>query len=173
MNNSKSDKTLAPEEASALGRAIRQACDSRLGVLDADFMCKSIGTLPSRPLLTAPSTCAVADIIARLRESRAGCVVLTDAAGRVAGIFSERDLVLKVTEDYSTRLMHPISQYMTVNPTTVNPETTVAFALNLMSQGGFRHLPIVDATEHPIALLSVRDVIDAIVAKFMDDVMAV
>jgi CBS domain-containing protein len=56
---------------------------------------------------------------------------------------------------------------MTADPVRERPETTIAFALTLMSNGGFRHLPIVDDEDQPIGILSVKDVVDFLVQKMM------
>jgi CBS domain-containing protein len=61
---------------------------------------------------------------------------------------------------------------MTKEPMTVTPEVTLAYALNLMSQGGFRHLPVVDDAGRPSGVLSVKDVIDLIVSQFVEDALA-
>jgi len=62
----------------------------------------------------------------------------------------------------------PIESVMTKDPVCERPETTVAYALNLMSHGGFRHLPIVDQDMMPIGILSVKDVVDYLVGKMME-----
>jgi CBS domain-containing protein len=56
---------------------------------------------------------------------------------------------------------------MTAKPVTERPDVSLAFALNLMSNGGFRHVPIVDQDNMPIGILSVKDVIDHIVQKMV------
>ena len=58
---------------------------------------------------------------------------------------------------------------MTRDPFTIKPNSPVAFALSLMSEGGFRHVPIVDEDGMPISTLSVRDIVDYVVAKVSDD----
>jgi CBS domain-containing protein len=60
-----------------------------------------------------------------------------------------------------------VKDFMTASPITERPDASLAFALNLMSNGGFRHIPIVDQDKMPIGVLSVKDVIDHIVAKMV------
>jgi len=56
---------------------------------------------------------------------------------------------------------------MTKKPIRERPEASLAFAINLMSNGGFRHIPIVDQDDVPIGIISVRDVVDHIVKKML------
>lgn len=158
--------------AGEMGEAIRTACDRRLGVLDSHFMCKSVGNIPSKQPICAHPEDSVEKVLGMLRENKTGCVVVIDETGATLGIFSERDFVIKISGDYTARMSRPISEYMTREPMTVTADCTLAFALNLMSQGGFRHLPIVDERGRPNAVLSVKDVVDVIVGQFVSDVMA-
>lgn len=157
---------------SQMGEAIRMVCDRRLGVLDSHFMCRSVGTIPCKQAVCAAPTDTVEKVLSLLRENKTGCVVVIDSSGIMQGIFSERDFILKISADFVNRIKTPISEYMTREPMSVTADCTLAFALNLMSQGGFRHLPLVDEMGRPNGVLSVKDVVDAIVGQFIEDVMA-
>jgi CBS domain-containing protein len=52
----------------------------------------------------------------------------------------------------------PLQPVMTLNPETVSPDDTLAFALHKMDVGGYRHLPVVEGGR-PVGIISVRDVI--------------
>ncbi len=168
--DTKNDRSLPT--STQMGEAIRMACDRRLGVLDSHFMCRSVGTLPCKPAISAAPTDSVEKVLALLRENKTGCVVIVDGAGVLQGIFSERDFILKISGDFQNRISAPISEYMTRDPMVVTSDCTLAYALNLMSQGGFRHLPLVNEAGHSNGVLSVKDVVDVIVGQFIDDVMA-
>jgi CBS domain-containing protein len=60
-----------------------------------------------------------------------------------------------------------VDQFMTRNPIRERPEASLAFALNLMSNGGFRHVPIVDQDDMPIGIISVKDVVEHIVRTML------
>ena len=64
----------------------------------------------------------------------------------------------------------PDGPVMTRNPETLEPDNSIAFALNKMSVGGYRHIPIVEG-DKPIGVLSVRDVVDFLVDLFPEDVL--
>jgi|GEM_PF-564318 len=156
-----------------IGSAIRVACDRRLGVLDSHFMCRSVAQIPSKTATCASPEDSVKQVLTLLREHKTGCVVIVNEVGVTQGIFSERDFILKISADCSSaRMSLPIKDFMTREPMTVTSDCTLAFALNLMSQGGFRHIPIVDEMGRPNSVLSVKDVVDVIVSQFVADVLA-
>ncbi len=158
---------LQPEQMS---EALRMVCEHQYGVVDSNFLCRPVSTLdPSEPL-TVSKDALVDEVMLLLKNNRVGCVLVVDDAEKLVGIFSERDFVIKV---YGTEGEHetPISKHMTPNPITVAPDETVAYALNLMSQGGFRHLPLVDDQNYPIGIVSVKDAIDQISSSFLDDLL--
>ncbi len=139
-------------------------CQTNLGALDKSFLCKSVGVLNcGTPALISEEHGTVAEALSILKAKKLGCLGVVDSKGAIKGIFSERDFILKVADDYQKRAQDSIALYMTKNPVTQAPDTTIAFALNLMSQGGFRNLPIVDADGVPLFIISVKDVIDFMV----------
>lgn len=77
-------------------------------------------------------------------ERRVGAVLVAEDGKTLIGIFTGRDAVRALAEGLdpaATRL----SEVMTAEPTTIEPDATAIEALRLMSDGGFRHLPIVEA----------------------------
>lgn len=75
-------------------------------------------------------------------ERRVGAVVVTDAGGRLKGIFTGRDAV-RVLRDNMDAVHTTLGVTMTPNPKTLAPECTTIEALRAMHDGGFRHIPIV------------------------------
>ena len=95
-----------------------------------------------------PLTLAGGDTLQRacqcMHEQRIGAVMVADDGVTLRGIFTGRDAVRALAECHdpvSTR----IETLMTPEPTTIAPNVTAVEALRLMSDGGFRHLPVVDA----------------------------
>ena len=83
------------------------------------------------------------------------CVLADD---RLIGIFSERDILQKVVAAGRDPDTIMVAEAMTPDPRTVGPETSLTDALALMTDGHFRHLPVVDDNGHVIAMLSIRDI---------------
>ena len=75
--------------------------------------------------------------------------------GRLEGIFTERDLVRALSHDIGAS-SQPVTQWMTPNPVTVGPETSVERALEIMLDGNFRHLPVTEG-DRVVGVVSIRD----------------
>jgi CBS domain-containing protein len=75
-------------------------------------------------------------------ERRVGAVLVTNEDGLLCGIFTGRDAVRAIGSPKLDALT-PLSAAMTLNPQTIAPEATAIDALRLMSDCGFRHLPVV------------------------------
>jgi CBS domain-containing protein len=82
--------------------------------------------------------------------------VLVTAAGRLVGIFTDRDAVLKVAGQQAVG-SRSIATLMTRDPVVLRHDETIAVAINKMAVGGFRHIPIVD-NGRPTGVVTARDV---------------
>lgn len=96
-----------------------------------------------RPLLLAPS-CSVRDACRQMRERGVGAVLVSDADGRLLGIFTGRDAVARVLAAGKNATKTKLGDVMTPNPTTMSQKLTAIDALRLMWDGGFRHIPLVE-----------------------------
>ncbi len=152
-------------------QAIRDACSRRFGVVDSQFLCQSVSSVQTRSALVFKSDTSVAEVLVGLRSSKRGSVLLVDTLGKLEGIFTERDFVQRLGDCYAAQASAQISRFMTKDPAVILPEHTIAYALNLMSQGGFRHLPLVDQHSVPVGVLSVKDVVDHIVDSLTRDLL--
>jgi CBS domain-containing protein len=95
-----------------------------------------------RPV-TMPTTASVREACAEMHKNSIGAVLVTDAKGGLAGIFTGRDLVRIVADGKSaeTTVLHSA---MTANPHTMPPGNHAIDALRVMRDGGFRHMPVVE-----------------------------
>ena len=109
------------------------------------------------PVLPADAT--VGDAVKLLNEVGHGCIVVVEDDVLV-GIFSERDLVSKQTTDQGVDLNTPLREAMTPDPVVLKGSHSIAYALNEMALGGFRHLPLVDDDDKPVGILSTRDILN-------------
>lgn len=85
----------------------------------------------------------VREAAAILAEKRIGALPVMDA-GRVVGIFSERDVIYRLAEFDAACLDKKVGEVMTSPPITVEPSTKVDEALALMTRRRIRHLPVLD-----------------------------
>jgi CBS domain-containing protein len=65
----------------------------------------------------------------------------------------------------------PVRKLMTGNPETLRPSDSIAYALNKMSLGGYRHIPLVDNSDAPVGVISVKDIVNYLVKLFPKSVM--
>jgi CBS domain-containing protein len=90
-------------------------------------------------------------------------VLVVDADGKLAGILSERDLLMRVPDEPADRFTtRTVGEFMTPQPQTVTANDTLARALHTLDVGRYRHLPVV-ADGRPVGMISVRDLIRHIV----------
>lgn len=116
----------------------------------------------SAPQLVAPET-PVQEVVEKLaRENR--CVLVMNE-NKLVGIVTERDVLFKVAGVKKDLKKIPVSEVMTPNPETLGPSDRIAFAVNKMSIGGFRHIPIVK-DGRPLGVVSVRDIVAYLAQMF-------
>jgi CBS domain-containing protein len=108
----------------------------------------------------APAT-RISEVVALLAEKRIGAVMILDDAEQLLGILSERDIVRSLAANGSRTLEMTAGQLMTRSPTTATTEVTVYDAEHLMTNGRFRHLPIVEDGKL-MGMVSIGDVVKAV-----------
>ncbi len=109
-------------------------------------------------LSVAPAT-RITEVIKILAEKRIGAVLVCDN-DRLTGILSERDIVRTLADHAGGTLDMTAEQLMTPSPKITSPETTVAKAMEMMTDGRFRHLPVVE-DGRLVGLVSIGDVVKA------------
>ncbi|MBN8548908.1 MAG: CBS domain-containing protein [Deltaproteobacteria bacterium] len=171
QEKNKSSGEIIAEQAH-IESAIHKACKTSFGVLDTNFLCRSVSVLETHKPLSVGVEDSIESVVELLRSNKVGCVLVKRADGKLAGIFSERDVLLKVIKNFPENKARPVSEFMTADPVTQPPDATIGFVLNLMSTGGFRHMPIVDPDGLAIGIVSVKDVVDFIVRSFTDDLLS-
>jgi len=102
---------------------------------------------------------SLAECVARMQEKNVGYVLVCNADGRLAGIFTEHDLMCRVAGQVPDLAAHPVDDFMTPDPTTLRPSDPIAYALHFMGTSDFMYIPIVDEAGRPTDLLSFRRVI--------------
>jgi CBS domain-containing protein len=113
---------------------------------------------PREPLRCRPETTVHEAVQAMVSQHRAA-VVVVDAEGRLVGIFTERDVLVRVLgagrDPHTTALV----EVMTPEPEALTPDDRVCYAVNRMSVAGYRTVPLVDAERRPTGVVTVNDVV--------------
>lgn len=112
-----------------------------------------------RVISVQPAT-TVNDIAALLGERRIGAVLVLDEAEHLQGIVSERDIVRVIGQHGAAALDLTAADVMTREVRTATPATRVVEAMEIMTQGRFRHLPVLDYGVL-IGLISIGDIVKA------------
>ena len=120
----------------------------------------AIRELEPKTAVAVSETTSIEEAI-RLMVDRDIGAVLVVKDGRVAGIFTERDVLRRVVLSGVDRV-RPVVEVMTGGPETLEADDAIAFALNLMVVGGFRHVPLVNDDGTLEGMVSVRDVVEFI-----------
>ena len=125
--------------------------------VEADLLRDRIERLwPKSPSTVTPDT-PVGQVLKKMVGETIGCVMVVDA-GKLVGIFSERDALMKLNVDAAKFMNRPIAQFMTPNPVTLETSDKIAFALQKMNVGGYRHLPIL-FNGKLAGVISIRDIL--------------
>ena len=100
-----------------------------------------------------------------LAERKIGALVVTGADRRVIGIVSERDIVRVIAERGAAALDEEVGAVMTRKVVTCSPSDTVGWIMERMTDGKFRHLPVLD-DGRVVGLISIGDVVKSRVSEF-------
>ncbi|GAA0578130.1 CBS domain-containing protein [Rhizomicrobium electricum] len=114
-----------------------------------------------RDVVFLPADANVSDATVLLAAKRIGAVVIKDEHGHVAGILSERDVVKAVATESVRALARPVSAFMTHAVATCSETDSVEALMAMMTEGRFRHVPVLDSGGELVGLVSIGDVVKA------------
>jgi CBS domain-containing protein len=107
-------------------------------------------------ILTIGKDATVLDAALLMNEHRVGSVVVMDA-GRIAGMFTERDVLRRVVGERRDPMTTTVSEVMTSEVACCGPETPIDEARAAMKNRRIRHLPVVDSNGRTLGLISIGD----------------
>ncbi len=125
--------------------------------------------LELQPPLVLDSNSRVADVIETMRRHGLG-YALIETAGRLAGIFTERDVFLSVLGN-DTVLGEPIARHMTADPERVKAGDPVWQVIVMMHAGGYRQVPVVDAEGRVLGCVRHKDIAGYLVDHYAAHVL--
>lgn len=141
---------------------------------DAGLLREPLQVLPVQRAITLSPDATVTDAMRAMQREHRGCVLVTDdgtTRSKLIGIFTERDVLFRIVDRGRNPAAMPIGEVMTPDPDSLSVNATVAYVLNKMSVGGFRHVPVVDDDHRPACVISVRDVVTFLVDAFPREVL--
>src|SRR5438132_12793366 len=114
--------------------------------------------ISSRSALTVPRTATVMETIRTMAGAQVGSVLVVDG-NRLVGIFTERDVMMRVVLEGRNPEYTTVEEVMTSSVQTIPPQATGDGALRLMHQSHIRHLPVVDDKGRVLAVVSMRSLL--------------
>lgn len=137
------------------------------------LLSRPLGSLKMGPVATIEATMPVGGALNTMHEQHIDCLLVM-AEGRLVGIFTERDAVLKLADRrlsigairrrFTRAIRHVrlgsrtlASDVMTPDPVVLQADETVAVAIHKMAVGGFRHIPVLDG-DRPVGVIAASDV---------------
>lgn len=138
--------------------------------LDESLLNEPVGRLPYVPPVIVAPQATVSEAVVQMRENKLGCVLVRQER-TVVGLFTERDLLNRVIGPQLDMQQTRVESVMTPDPETLVVDAPIAFALNLMGEGAFRHLPLVDDSGQPVGMLSVKHIVQYLAEFFSEEVL--
>lgn len=137
--------------------------------LESDTFLGPISELSLPKLITVESDMKLGEAIALMQSKGFGSLVVVEN-DELVGIFTERDVLMRVIGKLEDWQKVAISQVMTPAPQTLQAGDEIAYVLNNMHVGGYRHVPIVDENERPVSMVSIKDVVSWVLDHFPKEI---
>ena len=129
-----------------------------------------LSTLNQEKFIVLNEQITLREAIKNIQRYHIGCILL-EKDNKITGIFTERDIVQNIVGNRHNLEKEYVLDYMTKSPDVLHLQDPIAFALNKMISGGYRHIPIVDNEEKPIGLITMQDIINHLGDYFFDDIV--
>ena len=118
-----------------------------------------LATKPTK-IITVGAKQEIRSAVNMLAEHRIGALLVVNETGNLIGILSERDIVRRAAGDEDV-FSHTIGDVMTRNVRVGLPQDDIMSVAHTMTEGRFRHLPIVDDNYDLVGMISIGDVMKA------------
>ena len=129
-----------------------------------------LSSLTQEKFIVLNEQATLRDAIDNMQKYHIGCILLENNH-KITGIFTERDIVQQIVGNRHNLEKECVANYMTKSPDVLHFQDPIAFALNKMISGGYRHIPIVDKEEKPIGIITMQDIINHLGDYFFDDIV--
>jgi len=172
----KSSPVTRDESEESVAGFIRETIEEFEGGGDApsnfneEVLKRPLAVIPPGEAVLIESPAPVLEAVQLMSDRHTGCVLVV-RAGKLKGIFTDRDVVSRVVAAGIDPAKTAVRRVMTPTPETLRSTDSIAFALNLMSLGGYRHIPLVDKSGAPVGTVSVKDIVGYLVGFFPKSVI--
>ena len=128
--------------------------------------------IASVPAATVSPETSVHEAVRLMADERVGAVAVT-REGKLVGIFTERDLMIRVVLEGRDPRATPVGEVMTAHCISAKKDMSMGEALQIMTERHFRHIPVVDENDRVLGLLSIRNLLHNRVDKLSQELDSV
>jgi CBS domain-containing protein len=125
--------------------------------------------IEGQEILACPERTTVIEAARLMKQRHVGAMMVVEN-GKLIGIFTERDALMRVLAEARDPLNTPMYDVMTRNPQVIHPDKLFAEALRIMHNGGFRHVPVVEEGR-PIGMVSAGDAMGPELENFVTELL--
>ena len=125
--------------------------------------------IEGQQVLTAPSSITVSEAARLMKQRHVGAMMVVEE-GRLVGVFTERDALFRVVAEGRDSNRTSLTEVMTPNPRTIQPDASFHQALEMMHEGKFRHVPVVE-DGRPVGMVSARDALGPELEAFVYELL--
>jgi len=125
--------------------------------------------IDQQELVTAAATMTVSEAARLMQERRVGAIMVVEDE-QLVGMFTERDALFRVVAKERDGRTTALADVMTRNPRTIHPDKPFVHALEMMHEGSFRHVPVVE-DGRPVGIVSVRDALGPELEAFVYELL--
>lgn len=144
---------------SAVARRVASITEERLRVLSR-----------RQPVTVLPGTTLAECVRAIQRSGTGDSVFVCDAAGRLVGVLTERDIFARIVGG-TVDLTQPVERLMTAEPKTLDLDDTIRDAIVLMQTGRYRNVPVVDGSRYLVGVVRQSDIIKYLAESFPEELL--
>jgi CBS domain-containing protein len=125
--------------------------------LECSVMEDNLSKLDHEAAVFAALNTPAFEVVKGMRDLKTGCALVMDGK-QLAGIFTEHDVLTKLAGASEVIYQTPVKELMSLRPETLNESDSIAAALNKMSTGRYRHIPVVKH-DGSLAVISIKNVL--------------
>jgi len=122
---------------------------------------KDVAGSSGRSVVTVEPSETIADVVDLLKEHSIGAIVVSEDGKSIDGIISERDVVRHLAREQEGTLRVPVEDLMTRSVLTCRLDDDLEATMRIMTDGHFRHMPVVDSNNALSSIVSLGDLVGA------------
>jgi CBS domain-containing protein len=151
------------EYSETLGAELRKLEDALLS--------DTVHLLASSEPIRLRESASVAEALQQMTAQGRGAVVVIDQEGRLAGIFTDQEVIPRVLGAARDVRLTRLSEVMVREPEVVRPDDRICYAVNRMTSTGCRTMPLVDDDRRPVGVVTIDDIAKWLAAIFPEAIL--